>query len=557
MSDPKKLGKGIAKAFAKSFSREQLQTLLSHSFPEERPPTPPAPVPPELAKYRDDPVGFATDILGIHLTPDIERVFRALPGRVKMEAGHGVGKSFGMAAVALWWHFTRNPSVVVCNGPTSRSVEDILWAEIRLLIDKAKYPLSKKGLSPKAAEFYSTPDHWMRGYTTGSGESYQGRHRQNMLFLMDEDEGIGTVFWTTTNTMYRPDEGDCWLTGCNPITTSSQSYLESQLVDPEGGPKWKLFTLSSLDHPNVVAGLRGEKPPVPGAVTLGQVKQWVKDWTSSIDDPLDRQDGDLEWPPHSGKFVRPGPMFLSRVLGQRPTSGIDSVWSPAAWDKAITTQWDARICWQRNSGITIGVDAAGYGDDDAAFHVRCGPISLHHESHNGWSPDRCAGRIKQLCREWSMWYNRQATDPRPPLRPTDVQVVIEFDGGFGIAIHSHRGEYEKWVGVTVGGRSEMIDPNSRPLYANLRSEIWLESAKSALAGQIDLSRLPPEVRDRLRLQLLAPYYENRPDGTRIVEAKKDIKKRLGRSPDDADAFILSHFKPVSWVIDVLESEKEW
>lgn len=546
---------GLAKSLRKLYGTAALDSLKSFAFPEELPPPKPEPVPDELLKYVHDPVGFATNILGVNPTEDIANVLRALPGRIKMETGHGVGKSHGMAIIALWWFFTRNPSVVVCNGPTSRAVEDVLWTEIRLLLKRAKYPLSEKGLSPKAPELFDTPDHWMKGYTTGSGEAYQGRHRENMLFLMDEDEGIDTIFWTTTNTMYQPDSGHCWAAGCNPITTSSQSYIESQLSDSDGNPKWKLFTLSSLDHPNVRAGLRGEKPPVPGAVTIGQVRQWVKDWTTAIDDPLDRQDGDVEWPPGSGKIVRPGPTFKARVLGQRPSEGIDNAWSPNAWNKAVNTHWEPRLCWQRGHGITIGVDAAGYGDDDAAFHVRCGPISLHHESHNGWAPEKCAGRLKQLCRDWAAWYNSVATDPRPPLRHTDVKVILEFDGGYGIGIHSHRGECESWVGVTVGSRSDKISPDNKPMYANVRSEIWLESAKLALAGKMDLSRLDPDVRERMRFQLLAPYYENRPDGSRMVEPKKEVKERIGRSPDDADAFILSHYAPINWNVSTVFGEE--
>ena len=48
--------------------------------------------------------------------------------------------------------------------------------------------------------------------------------------------------------------------------------------------------------------------------------------------------------------------------------------------------------------------------------------------------------------------------------------------------------------------------------------------------------LPPD--KDLRVQLMAPRYTLTPRGYK-VEAKEDIKKRIGRSTDDADAVILS------------------
>lgn len=569
------------------------------------PPDPPDAVPaPSLASYRDTPVEFARDVLGVTLTADQERIARALPGRVKIEAGHSLGKTHLMAVLVLWWFHTRDPGVVVCNAPKFEHLCDVLWAEIRMLTQRAVRPLPDHFIGPRAPEMYHHPGHWAKGFTTSKGEAYQGRHHPNMLFVFDEDEGIDQIFWTATATMYQPDHGHAWIASCNPLTTSSASYLESQKHDQSGGPKWKLFTLSSLRHPNVIEELAGRPAPIPNAVSLGQVSQWFADWTTPVERPEDRQEEDIEWPPPmpcpecaskekkddadvrrydseggigaSGKdvphreraavpgeptgdhdncprcagtgtvgggvFYRPGPVFLSRVMGHRPTAGVDTVWSTRVWERAITPSWTPQQCWERGFGISIGVDAAGYGDDDTAFHVRSGPKSLYHEARNGWGPGQAAGRLKELCCEWAEWYNRQAQGDRPSLTPFDVQVTIEFDGGFGVGVYSHAEEYYGWRGISVGGASGLSDPNGRPMFANLRAEMWFDGARKANGWQMDLSALPQGVKDRLRLQLLSPKYTIRPDGSRLVESKKEIKARLGRSPDDADALLLSHLR---------------
>lgn len=522
----------------------KLRRLYGRGAVAALPPPAPSDGPPErpLDDYRDDPVGFVSDVLGATLTDDQATIIRALPGRVKIESGHNVGKSMCMACAVLWWFYTRPKSIVVCNAPKYEHLCDVLWAEIRMLHARAVRPLPDFFVGPKAPEMYEHPDHWAKGYTTSRGESFQGRHRENMLFVFDEDEGIDGVYWTTTGTMYQPGHGHGWIASCNPVTTSSQSYLESLKHEPDGRPKWKMFVLSSLNHPNVKAELRNEPPPIPNAVSLAQVNTWLADWATPVERPEDRQEEDVEWPPGSGTYYRPGPVFLSRVMGHRPTAGVDTVWSARAWERAITPSWTPQQCWERGFGISIGVDAAGYGDDDTAFHVRSGPKSLYHEARNGWGPGQAAGRLKELCCEWAEWYNRQAQGDRPSLTPFDVQVTIEFDGGFGVGVYSHAEEYYGWRGISVGGASGLSDPNGRPMFANLRAEMWFDGARKANGWQMDLSALPQGVKDRLRLQLLSPKYTIRPDGSRLVESKKEIKARLGRSPDDADALLLSHLR---------------
>ncbi len=521
--------------FAKQLTRKypKRQILATLESPAET-------LPDDFAKYKNDPVGFCTDVLGVNLTEDQQAIIRGLPGRVKVNSGHGTGKSFLAACAVLWWFYTRNPSIVVTTAPSKHHVETVLWAEVRLLAMRAIRPLPMQFL-PKAAKIWDHPDHWAEGVTSSSGEGFQGRHRPSQLFIFDEDERIEAIYWHVTGTMYSPNSDHGWLAIGNPITTSSQSYLEDIALSPDGSPKWKMFTLSALNHPNIKAQLQGLPPPIPDAVTVDQVDQWVTDWTTKIDNAGDVQEGDVEWPPGKGFWYRPGPSFKARVLGIRPSEGVDTVFSESIWNKMNTPKWNHEDCWFRGFGITIGLDTAAYGDDFTAFHVRSGPLSLYHEARNGWGPDRVATRLKELCREYADKYNSWASLPdRPKMTPIDVNVIIEFDGGLGIGVHSHRGEFLKWTGVTMGSASPMLDFKGDKIYENLRSQMWCEAAKKGMGGMIDVSRLTPEVKQRLRLQLTTPYYENKPSGAKMVESKKDIKKRLGRSPDDGDSLLLSH-----------------
>jgi hypothetical protein len=363
-------------------------------------------------------------------------------------------------------------------------------------------------------------------------------------------EGVAPIYWQTTDTMFKPGEDHAWLAIGNPITTSSQSYLEDLATGADGRPKWKPFQLSALNHPNVIAELDGRPGPVPNAVSLGQVQQWLKDWTEPVSLSDKRQD-DVEWPPQSGMWYRPGPLFKGRVLGLRPTEGVNSAFSMSAWTEAVTPRYTNEYVWLRKYGITIGVDVATYGDDNSVIHVRCGPLSVHHESHNGWLPKKLADRVKRLCVEWAAIYNSWATIPsRPQLAPKDVKVIVELDGP-GVAVLDRCDGFGHWTGLKVAEASEVFDSMNNPRYSNKRSEMWMEADAKAREGKMDLSRLSQDVKDRLRTQLLTPSYVLLPNGSIKIEEKKDVKLRLKRSPDDADALLVCYSEAQTWLPQLL------
>lgn len=505
-----------------------------------------------LESYRDDPVGFCTEVLGVMLTDDQKSIIRRIPGRVKVNAGHNVGKTLLAACAVLWWFYTRPKSVVITTAPTERDVIDLLWTEIRIRHAGAKRPLPDFFAGPKSAEMFHHEEHWAKGYTARRGESFQGRHRESMLFIFDECEGVDPIYWETTSTSYKHGHDHGWLAIGNPVTTSSQSYVEDRARQPDGSPKWDLTTLSALNHPNVLAELRGEQPPIPNAVSLGQVNQWVADWCEPVQADEHVTD-DLEWPPQSGIWYRTGPQMKARGMGIRPVDGVNTIWGARAWSEACYARWTPEQCWGARFGITQGVDVASYGDDNTVFHIRCGPLSLHHETHNGWGPTRIADRIHELNVIWSAWYNARATADgygRPSLAARDVTVTIELDGP-GAAVLDLCRARGSWGGIKVAEASEELDAIGVSKYTNQRAAMWFGGRDKALGGNMDLHLLPKDVLARLENQLLTPAYKILPAGTMQVEAKADIKTRLKRSPDDADGLLVCYFDAPSWSPTVL------
>lgn len=83
------------------------------------------------------------------------------------------------------------------------------------------------------------------------------------------------------------------------------------------------------------------------------------------------------------------------------------------------------------------------------------------------------------------------------------------------------------LGIDNAGKSS--DPEK---YYNLRSEIWCGAADMLADSDVELKNLEPS----LRGQLSTPTYDFR-NGKILIESKANIKKRLGRSPDRADAYV--------------------
>ncbi len=89
------------------------------------------------------------------------------------------------------------------------------------------------------------------------------------------------------------------------------------------------------------------------------------------------------------------------------------------------------------------------------------------------------------------------------------------------------------VPVNVG------EASTRPArFPRLRDQMWWEVGRDlSMSGGWDLSA----VDDATIAQLLAPKYGLDASGRIKVEPKDETRKRLGRSPDDADALLLAYY----------------
>lgn len=493
---------------------------------------------PDFSRYRDDPAGFAHNVLGVaQLWEPIEDALLALtrpPFKVSIDSAHNTGKTFAMGVAVLWWVYTRTPSWVITTAPTDRDVKQVLWTQIRILHRDAKVRLPDD-LMPAAPELRISDEHAAVGYTAREATSAVGRHRKNMLFLFDEKEGVPAIFWDGMASMFRPGSGDAAMVVGNPYTTTTRAYFEhNRTVPGTGVPAWTQVRLSALDHPNIVQ----MREVIPGAVTPGQLDEWVGKYC----DPVmagDHRATDFQW---RGKWWRANIAGEPRILGLRPSSGTDGVWSEAAWAACL----GGVVLPAFDEVPVIGCDVAGYGEDASTIHTRCGGVSLAHDAGIGWGPPKIADRLFAAADNAAAFYNGRQPPSHRPIGGCDVPINVEDDmqGRAVQAILAQRRYTFCPVNASSRARRE-------GRYPNRRSELWFDARDRAVAGGVNFTLLPQDVRDRLRSQFLAPKWSPDSKGRRVVEPKEETKKKLGRSPDDADAVNAAYQEPADGEIVVV------
>jgi hypothetical protein len=190
---------------------------------------------------------------------------------------------------------------------------------------------------------------------------------------------------------------------------------------------------------------------------------------------------------------------------------------PSKWVRLAQERWAAAP--RPDLPMTaMGVDVARGGDDRTVLAVR----------HGAWIDELRA-------------YPGQTTPDGPAVAALvrahrrDKAVVNVDVVGVGTSVYDHlRGVTDNIVPINGAERSEGTDRSGELRFVNLRAELWWK-AREALdpASGEDLC-LPPD--RELLADLCAPRWKLTLRGIQ-VEAKEDLAKRIGRSPDRGDAVV--------------------
>lgn len=438
-----------------------------------------------IGRWRADPVAFVRDAFGVEPDPWQEKVLRAfaVDQKVAMAACKGPGKT----CVEAWciWNFlaTRPHPKVIATSVTGDNLSDNLWPEL------AKWQ--------KRNEFLDQSFRWTktRIFHTGHPETWfcSARSWPKDADQSQQAEALAGVH--ADYVLFVLDEA-----GGVPdaVAVTAEAALAS-------GIETKMLIAGNTSH------LEG---PLYRACTTEADKWTVVHITSDPDDPERTPRVSREWAADMiARFGREHDWVKVNVLGQFPSRSLNQLLGPeeiqAAQGRFVPETdylWAPRI---------IGVDVARFGDDSTILCPRQGLVCFPMVEMRGADTGQIATRVAQGARKWK----------------ADA-IFVDGTGGYGAGVVDRLRDIG-WSPVEVPFSGKAADPQ----YFNLRSEMWFKMA--------DWVKRPGSLPADLTLakELMSPTYRIHGDRFRLEE-KDEIKKRLGFSPDRADALALTFAQEV-------------
>ena len=166
--------------------------------------------------------------------------------------------------------------------------------------------------------------------------------------------------------------------------------------------------------------------------------------------------------------------------------------------------------------VILGVDVARFGDDRTVLCVRQGLWTRDVRTFTGLSTMEVANRV---------------IDCMNQHRP---QAVFIDAGAMGAGVIDRLRQLQYQVSEVNFGEAAL----SSDRYANIRAEMYFKCRDWLTSG----GALPKNA--ELKTELSTVEYKFNPSGRIILEPKEKLKERTGKSPDLADALVLTFARPV-------------
>lgn len=448
-----------------------------------------------IKEWRENPKRFVSDNFSVTLDAWQEEGLDALCStvytprrRLGFKACTGPGKSAVLAWIG-WWRLScfagkdNHPKGAALSGEGRDNLRDNLWAEL------AKWQSRSKFLS--------------HAFTWNKEQIYANDH-QATWFLSARSYAQNADAEAIGRSLSGLHSGFPFIlldeTGSMPATVGQKAE--------------QIFTGGTIDgliaqagNPTSTDGLLYES-----AVKLLNLWKFIT-ITADPDDPKRTPRVDIDHARQMiSQFGRDNPWVMATILGQFPPSGLNALIGPeeveAAMERHLTP--DRYEFSQKR----LGVDVARFGDDRTVIFPRQGLAAFKPVEMRAARSNEIAARVALAKSRWS----------------SELELV-DGSGGYGAGvIDSLIQAGHNPLEVNFGGKA--LDPR----YQNKRAEMWFLMVDWVKRGGA-LPKIPELVRE-----LSAPTYTFH-QGKFKLEEKEQIKKRLGFSPDFADALALTFAIP--------------
>lgn len=451
------------------------------------------------------------------LDAQLRRSDDVVRNRIRIEAGHTVGKTKLAAGIVNHFFDCFTPAICYTYAPSYEQIHDLLWKEI-------KGDRRGRGLPGRILdlELSRSDKHFAKGRATnnahGQGtERTQGQHGPYLLFVLDEAEGIESYVFDAIESMTSGGLSIVLMLA-NPRTRSSRFHRAA------ADPRVASFRLSCLYHPNVLH----DDEVVPGAVMRQYVESMIDNGAEQHCEIVREHDDDLhtfELPWRQGTIYRPDAEFLFRVMGIAPAHITDNTFVPPGRYEAATLR--EAIPAQPDSAF-LGVDVARYGKDFGTIYCR----------HAGR-----LYRVAQIAQEDTNAYARLLRQHCLLLAQSGVRHVeirIDAGGGYGGGVADRLATDAElhWSLDTCAIYEVHFNgtPHDVAAYADTATELYAHAAQALRV--LSLVDAPAQLEADL-CERTYTWTSERGVDVKKLTPKEVFKRQHGRSPDDGDGAALA------------------
>lgn len=455
----------------------------------------------------EGPVLFATEVFGARLDPWQEEVLRDYgrgERRITIRACHGPGKTW-VASVCIWHQLlTRFPQKTVVTAPSKAQLEDALFAEVKTLFGKLPVELHEAfEVKQNRIEMKAAPDESFLSARTARAETpeaLQGVHCDEgyVLLIADEASGVPEAVFNSAKGSMSGHRATTMLLS-NPMRGSGY-FFDSHTRNKH---LWKPYHVKAQDS---------------SRVTQDFVQQVLEE--SGGEDSAE---------------------YRIRVLGEFPKADDDTVipleFVESARLRDIVVRPGLREVW--------GLDVARFGDDANAL-VRRNALAVLPDIDlwRGQDLMQTTGRVKA---KWD--------DTPSHERPEWILVDVI---GLGAGVLDRLRE----LGLPARGINVGESASTAERYANLRSELWFKGrdwlgTKDHKLPMCEGGCARDCLHELLAGELVRPRFSFSSNGKRAVESKDDMRKRGIKSPNLADAFLLTLAVDVAGMIHGTAGNSDW
>lgn len=487
-----------------------------------------------------DPVSWVADIVQFPEPPKAYRVRKqglapyqagamrdaARQGRLLMFGPHGLGKSTTMALLVWWFATTRELAgidwKIITTASSWKQLNDFLWPEIHKWAKFINWERLGLPVPQEGNDLLGLALKWSWGAATAAASSdpakMEGAHATHLMYILDEAKAIGSGTWDAIEGAFSTEDLDGFDAG------DGEGEGEGQDGEADSRPQIK----------NILAVAMSTPGPATGRFySIATRKPGYEDWTVrkvAKDEVVSAGRMSLKWAEQRRKQWGEGSsVYQMRVLGEFFLDDPDAL-IPLSWVEAAQARWEEWKAQGRpalEGAKWLGVDVAGGGADRTVMARRQGPHITRLEYPSTTDLMRVAKEIAQV---------------------KDYRYVIDTLGvGQGVTSRLkqmwEKNEIAERPIAFVGSASSDLRNLSREYgFTNSRSAAWW-LVREALDPQNDTgAMLPPD--PELVADLTAPTWSISQTGKPPlikVEPKKDVKLKLGRSPDFGDAVAMAYW----------------